>query len=853
MALFKVFRGNRSQLDQVEKIDGHAYFCKDDGTFWIDYQEGENIVRKQLKSGAQYLGTVSSADDLISRSSEASTGDYVRATAAFTYNDEEVHNSDLLIYDGSLWDIIHSEDLLWEQDSNYNSQAKLNEKYQSIEIGKFEEGTYVDLNPTDGLYAQWNQPDIEDVEEELRTPVISLGGHGPNSSDRQVIIGFNEGIDFDENINGIHKGVTLHVPLEEYSDISEKPNRTIAIKENTVQLTGDQTIGGTKTFTNNPPLKFSNENITEGDIIVYASSIRAGGNSLVFDNGNITVFDNYSFCVGPSTGTTTKYSQNSISVRSDNYKYYLPSVYNEELNQYNPKDSGILALVEDIPFELISNGESYSINGSTFGGTSYIKNKESFNGELRLVTPAMLSGDDNLDQYYKDSEIILNPKNGLVIRSGYDNEGYVMPRILLRGGEGGPGYYVQWDGETFKGYTGGPRINAILPLLPHAWSTGYNNTSECPTQSTIAYNEALPFVGFDQNATYRDFAGNYNGYFKYEGLHMSKYQSAYDGSDYDTESYVDLTQKGLTIAGHWGAMPSLVIEDVFGPQYKAEYCYDRIITKQSPNGTTVLHLPYGQHNEDVSYVLATQEWCKDDLFKSRDASWNIDCYDKTKPLEYSGVYLDSWYAKDSDGDGNYEDHMNHKFGYGTSLVMVHNCGSEATSWIQKLEFDHNKSIHYFQAIENFPMEYRGQLVLTDPTNNNQIQSRFTLLSSQVTDLFNTNHTWTGTQYFDNATYFGGGAIILDSLPSIRILGTVGTAGQVLYSGGEGGGMYWGDAPSGGNSTDTNYYHTPNYSTGLQIATGTGVNNLYVPKASETRYGVVKMYTDGTGNLYITTT
>lgn len=29
-------------------------------------------------------------------------------------------------------------------------------------------------------------------------------------------------------------------------------------------------------------------------------------------------------------------------------------------------------------------------------------------------------------------------------------------------------------------------------------------------------------------------------------------------------------------------------------------------------------------------------------------------------------------------------------------------------------------------------------------------------------------------------------------------------------------------------TDTNYYHTPSYSTGLKIATGTGVNDLYVP-------------------------
>lgn len=48
MALFKVFRGQRNDLDSVTKVDGHAYFCTDDGSFWIDYLDGEEVKRKQV-------------------------------------------------------------------------------------------------------------------------------------------------------------------------------------------------------------------------------------------------------------------------------------------------------------------------------------------------------------------------------------------------------------------------------------------------------------------------------------------------------------------------------------------------------------------------------------------------------------------------------------------------------------------------------------------------------------------------------------------------------------------------------------------------------------------------------------
>lgn len=35
-------------------------------------------------------------------------------------------------------------------------------------------------------------------------------------------------------------------------------------------------------------------------------------------------------------------------------------------------------------------------------------------------------------------------------------------------------------------------------------------------------------------------------------------------------------------------------------------------------------------------------------------------------------------------------------------------------------------------------------------------------------------------------------------------------------------------PSSAIFTDTNYYHTPAYTSGLSIGTGSGIDNLYVP-------------------------
>jgi hypothetical protein len=49
-------------------------------------------------------------------------------------------------------------------------------------------------------------------------------------------------------------------------------------------------------------------------------------------------------------------------------------------------------------------------------------------------------------------------------------------------------------------------------------------------------------------------------------------------------------------------------------------------------------------------------------------------------------------------------------------------------------------------------------------------------------------------------------------------------------------------PSNAVFTDTNYYHTRAYSSGLKISTGTGVNDMYVPVGATNALGVVKQHT-----------
>lgn len=49
MALFKVLRGDETNLP-ASMNDGWAYFCTDTGNFYIDWDNGENLVRTQINS-----------------------------------------------------------------------------------------------------------------------------------------------------------------------------------------------------------------------------------------------------------------------------------------------------------------------------------------------------------------------------------------------------------------------------------------------------------------------------------------------------------------------------------------------------------------------------------------------------------------------------------------------------------------------------------------------------------------------------------------------------------------------------------------------------------------------------------
>ena len=53
MALFKILRGNATNLSSVPKKDGYAYFCTDTHDFYIDYTDNNGqLTRGQLNANA---------------------------------------------------------------------------------------------------------------------------------------------------------------------------------------------------------------------------------------------------------------------------------------------------------------------------------------------------------------------------------------------------------------------------------------------------------------------------------------------------------------------------------------------------------------------------------------------------------------------------------------------------------------------------------------------------------------------------------------------------------------------------------------------------------------------------------
>lgn len=73
MALFKTLRGKRENLPE-KKTDGYAYFCIDDGTFWIDYLDNDTVKRKQINAKeAEELTGMSISNALSSSTTEIPT------------------------------------------------------------------------------------------------------------------------------------------------------------------------------------------------------------------------------------------------------------------------------------------------------------------------------------------------------------------------------------------------------------------------------------------------------------------------------------------------------------------------------------------------------------------------------------------------------------------------------------------------------------------------------------------------------------------------------------------------------------------------------------------------------------
>ena len=71
MALFKPFRGSRASLDALEKHDGYAYFCTDDGSFHIDYMDSDGTLkRKQINAYEAKTLTGMSLDDILNEAKD---------------------------------------------------------------------------------------------------------------------------------------------------------------------------------------------------------------------------------------------------------------------------------------------------------------------------------------------------------------------------------------------------------------------------------------------------------------------------------------------------------------------------------------------------------------------------------------------------------------------------------------------------------------------------------------------------------------------------------------------------------------------------------------------------------------
>lgn len=91
MALWKPFRGNRADLDAIEKHDGYVYFCTDDGALFFDYADADgNLQRKQINAKDAETLTGYTFDQIIEAAkATASAQDVVVLAEAQVYTNEK--------------------------------------------------------------------------------------------------------------------------------------------------------------------------------------------------------------------------------------------------------------------------------------------------------------------------------------------------------------------------------------------------------------------------------------------------------------------------------------------------------------------------------------------------------------------------------------------------------------------------------------------------------------------------------------------------------------------------------------------------------------------------------------------
>ena len=106
----------------------------------------------------------------------------------------------------------------------------------------------------------------------------------------------------------------------------------------------------------------------------------------------------------------------------------------------------------------------------------------------------------------------------------------------------------------------------------------------------------------------------------------------------------------------------------------------------------------------------------------------------------------------------------------------------------------------------------------------------------------TSNTGTVTSVATGAGLVGGTitatGTIKCNLNSETSLGTIGSTSKLYAVGVDANGKLCVSVPWTDADTNTNYYHTRVYSSGLKISTGTGVSDMYVPTASTTQDGAM---------------